>query len=281
MAVCGLYQGDECVRIVRNTRSVQVPCTRNKCEQYTVKVPRQVTHQVPRTVPYTDYESRQKQVPYTVNRQEQRTRMETRKYTVPVPTTRTKLVPVTRKVPKTVYVNVTDWVPKTYNTTTLQTRERQVPVPYYVNVPEIKYRSVTEQVPVQRTKIQYQTVTKTVYDPQIRTRCLPETKIVTRQIPVYNVVPKPAPTCSGVTNSYYGDSNLSYNEGAFDAADLNINSQIYPMEYHDARGSVDLAHTADVGQTFPTYDAYAYGQSGIHGEVPCTTCESAQPQPYI
>ena len=71
----------------------------------------------------------------------------------------------------------------------------QVPVPYYVNVPETKYRTVTHQVPVPKTKIEMDTMTKTVYDTQVRTRCVPETKIVTKQIPVFNVVAKPAPPC--------------------------------------------------------------------------------------
>jgi len=102
-------------------KTVQVPCTRNSCKQYTVKVPLQVSEQVPRTVHYTDYESRAKQIPNTVNRQERRTRMETQKYQVPVTTTNTRMVPVTKKVPKTVYVDVTTNVPQQYTTTTMHT----------------------------------------------------------------------------------------------------------------------------------------------------------------
>merc|ERR1712212_1399549 len=77
----------------------------------------------------------------------------------------------------------------------METRERQVPVPYYVDVPETKYLTVTEQVPVQKSKVELDNVTKTVYEAQMRTRCVPQTKMVTKQIPVYNVVPKPAPPC--------------------------------------------------------------------------------------
>ena len=72
---------------------------------------------------------------------------------------------------------------------------KQVPVPYYINVPETKYRTVTEQVPVPKTKVRMDTVTKTVYDTQVRTRCVPETKMVSKQIPVFNVVARPAPPC--------------------------------------------------------------------------------------
>ena len=109
MAACGTTKPmpipdfeDDCVRVIRNMKTVTVPCTRNTLKQYTVKVPRQVSEQVPRTVQYTDYETRSKQVPYTVNRSEKRTRMETQKYTVPVPVTKTRTVPVTKKVPKTI-----------------------------------------------------------------------------------------------------------------------------------------------------------------------------------
>merc|ERR1712183_545025 len=128
----------------------------------------------------------------TVNRSERRTRIDTQKYQVPVTTSHTRMVPVTKKVPKTIYVDVTTQVPQNYTTTTMQTRERQVPVPYFVNIPETKYRTVTEQVPVQKTKIEMDTINKTVYDTKMRTRCVPETKMVSKQIPVYNVVARPA-----------------------------------------------------------------------------------------
>merc|ERR1719320_1381961 len=146
---------------------------------------------------------------------------------------------MTKKVPKTVYVNIITQVPKSYKKTTMQTKERQVPVPYFVNVPETKYRTVTEQVPVQKTKVQMDTVTKIVYDTKVRTRCVPETKIVTKQIPVYNLVPRPAPPCppsadcgssgelmGGINlTDDEGDGMLNNGEGAFDAAGANKDSQ--------------------------------------------------------
>jgi len=202
---------------------------------------------------------RSKQVPYTMNRSEKRTRMETQKYTVPVTTTNTRFVPVTKKVPKTVYVDVTENVPQKYTTTTMQTRERQVPVPYFVNVPETKYRTVTEQVPVQRTKVEMDTVTKTVYDTQVRTRCIPETKMVSKQIPVYNVVAKPAPPCPPDAdgnviddfNRIYkdGDGMLNYNEVAFDVADTNKDGVLSQEEYFNARAAGNLGNTAGISNT--------------------------------
>jgi len=203
MAACNIQlpnDCDDCVQVVRDMKTVQVPCTRNTYKKYTVKVPRQVTEQVPRTVAYTDYESRQKQVPYTVNRSEKRIRMQTEKYQVPV----------TKYVRKTV----------------METKERQVPVPYYVNVPETKYRTVTEQVPVQKTKVEVDKVVKTVYDTQVRTRCVPETKMVTKQIPVYNVVPKPAPPCPPDDGDH---------ARAFEAVDTNKDGVISFNEFVAAR----------------------------------------------
>merc|ERR1719410_3308646 len=85
---------DDCVQVVKTTKRVRVPCTRNTYKQYTVKVPRQVTETVPRNVSYTDYENRSKQVPYTVNRTEQRIRMDTQTYQVPVQKCTTKMVSV-------------------------------------------------------------------------------------------------------------------------------------------------------------------------------------------
>jgi len=260
MAACGFPQNEDCedcVKVVRNMKTVQVPCTRNTYKQYTVKIPRQVSHQVPRTISYTDYESRSKQVPYIVNRSEKRTRMETQKYTVPVTITKTRMVPVTKKVPKTVYVDVTTQVPQNYTTTTMQTRERQVPVPYFVNVPETKYRTVTEQVPVPKTKVRMDTVTKTVYDTRVRTRCVPETKMVSKQIPVFNVVARPAPPCppgadcGGNAMADFdhngGNSMMKYSEVPSYVQDTEQNGLPAQNEYQSTRATENLSNTASYG----------------------------------
>jgi len=219
MATCGAVQSsdcDDCVQVVRDTKTVQVPCTRNTYQKYTVNVPRQVTEQVPRTVTYTDYESRPKQVPYTVNRSEKRIRMQTETYQVPVT--------------------------KYYKKVVMETRERQVPVPYFVNVPETKYRTVTEQIPVQKSKVEMDQRVRTVYDTQTRTRCVPETKIVTKQIPVYNVVPKPAPPCPpgtdcGAAMSGEADYKMSENVRDFAAVDTNKDGVISYNEFTAARAA--------------------------------------------
>merc|ERR1719193_1875203 len=135
--------------------------------------------------------------------------------------------------------------------TVMETRERQVPVPYFVNVPETKYRTVTEQIPVQKSKVQMENVVKTVYDTQTRTRCVPETKIVSKQIPVYNVVAKPAPPCPPGTDCsgnaagdpQGGDYKMS-DEVAFNAADTNKDSQISFQEFSAAIPTAKLTQSA-------------------------------------
>jgi len=199
MAACGVNQNggdcEDCVQVVKTTKRVRVPCHRNTYKSYTVKVPRQVNEQVPRTVNYTDYETRTKQVPYTAMRPEQRVRVENQNYQVPVQKCVTKMVSVTRKVPRTIYVDVTTQVPKQESVTSMETRTRQVKIPYTVQVPETRYKTEQYQAPVQKSKVVYDNVTKTVYDTQVRTRCEPKVTYVTKEIPVYNVVARPAQPC--------------------------------------------------------------------------------------
>lgn len=216
MAACGNYGNlgqeencDDCVQVVKTTKRVRVPCTRNTYKQYTVKVPRNVTETVPRTVNYTDYESRSKQVPYQATRMETRYRNEAQQYQVPVTKTVTKKVSVTRKVPKTIYVDVVTQECRPSQVTEMQTRTRQVRIPYQAAVNETRYRTVNEQVPVQRSKTVYDKVNKTVYDTQVRTRCEPQTKYITKEVPVYNVIAKNAQPCGGQPCGPCGDSGAS------------------------------------------------------------------------
>merc|ERR1719150_2350448 len=185
---------EDCTQLVASTKRVSVPCTRNEYRQYTVKVPRQVTEQVPRTVQYTEMCTKDKVVTYTANRTETRYRDEQQCYTVNVPCKKTRMVTVTKKVPKTVYVDVTEQVPQEYTDMVAEQRTKSVRIPYQVTVPETRCKTVQEQVPVTKTRTEYDNVTRTVYDTQLRTQCVPVTKMVTKEIPVYNVVPKtPAP----------------------------------------------------------------------------------------
>merc|ERR1719476_368092 len=141
------------------------------------------------------------QVPYQCNKTETRMRTDQQTFQVPVQKTTTKMVSVTKKVPRTIYVDVTTQVPKQCTTTVMENRTKMVSipysvqVPYTVQVPVTKYRTETKQVPVQRQKTVTDNVTETVFDTQVRTRCEPKVTYVAREIPVYNVVAKPAAPC--------------------------------------------------------------------------------------
>merc|ERR1719195_1147189 len=178
-----------------STQKVTVPCTRNTYKQYTVKVPRVVREKVPRTVKYVDMEKRTKTVPYTTTRTETRYRSQCQTYKTPFTRPVTKMVSVKTKQPKTIYVDVVKQVPRTEMKTTMVSKTKNVRVPYQVNLKETKYSTVTEQVPVNKTKVVVENRVRTVMDTQVRTRCVPVTKMVTKQIPVYTVVAKPAGSC--------------------------------------------------------------------------------------
>merc|ERR1719336_2134950 len=181
----------DCVKVVQTTKKVQVPCTRNVYKTYKVKVPRQVTEVKPRTVNWVDMEDRQKPVTYTDYEMRNKIRYDKQSYQVPVQKLYTKMVPKTTKVPKTIYVDITKMVPTTGYRTEMQTRHRTVPVPYQVPVPVQKVKMETYKAPVNKSKVVYDKIQKTVYDTQIKTRCEPKTTMVTKTIPVFNVVPVP------------------------------------------------------------------------------------------
>merc|ERR1719427_1489008 len=114
----------DCFRVVRTTKHVTVPCTRNEYRRYKVKVPKQVNEQVARRVEYTDYETRERKEPFSVKRYETAYREEDQSYTIQVPKKVTKMVKVTRKVPKTVYVNVVVEEPREETIMVPETRTR-------------------------------------------------------------------------------------------------------------------------------------------------------------
>jgi len=263
MAACGNYGAnaadcEDCVQVVRTTKRVQVPCTRNTYRSYTVKVPRTVTENVPRQVEYTVMESRSKQVPYTVNRTETRYRDDVQTYQVPVQKSKTRMVNVTRKVPKTIYVDVVTQVPQQYNVTVMEDRQKQVRIPYTVNVPETKYRTEQFQVPMKKTKTVMDTRQKTVYDTQVRTKCVPETKMVSKEIPVYNVVARPSQPCPPGTDCSQnqggaaawsgGDASAATGlKAEYNALDTNNDGNIDFQEYSAARQGPATATGANYG----------------------------------
>jgi len=257
MAACGNYNNqapaedcEDCVQVVKTTRNVVIPCTRNTFQQYTVKVPRVVQERVGRQVSYTEMEARTRQVPYTVNRAEQRTRMEARSYSVPVQRTNTRMVSVTKKVPKTIYVDVVQKVPQQYTTTHMECRTKQVPVNYTVQVPETKYRTENYQAPVQKTKTVFDNVSKTVYDTQVRTRCVPVTRMVTKEVPVYNVVARPAAPCPPGMDCGVSPADTSDNASIYPPAGGNANAGAYAGSQFGGYGS----QAADYKSEFDSLD---------------------------
>merc|ERR1719297_120420 len=192
-----------------STQKVTVPCTRNVYKQYTQKVPRVVREKVPRTVKYVDMEKRTKTVPYTTTRTETRYRNDVQTYKEPFTHPVTKMVSVKTKQPKTIYVDVVKQVPRTEMKTTMVTKTKNVRVPYQVNLKETKYSTVTEQVPVNKTKVVVEDRVRTVMDTQVRTRCVPVTKMVTKNIPVYTVVAKPNPGCPPGTDCGSGMGGMA------------------------------------------------------------------------
>jgi hypothetical protein len=99
------------------------------------------------------------------------------------------MVCVTKKVPKTIYVDVTTQEPQQYTVVEQETRSRFVQIPYTVDVPETRTKIVNTQCPVEKVKVEYDNVPRTIYDTQIKTECRPVTKLITKQIPVYEYRP--------------------------------------------------------------------------------------------
>lgn len=266
--------------MVKTTKKVRVPCHRNTYKQYTVQVPRTVTERVPKTVNYTDYENRTKQVPYQCSKTETRTRTENQPYTVQVqvPRTTTKMVTVTKKVPKTIFVDVTTQVPKQCQTmvTETQTRNRLVTIPYTVQVPTTKYRTVNYKEPVQRTKTEMVCQTKTVYDTQVRTKCEPKMTWVTKEIPVYNVVAKPAAPCppEGCGPSVAPISGGGQYRSEFNALDLNNDGKLDYSEYAAARSG------GDGGQGYNQGSSGGYG-GGVAAPINPQPCGPCGPSPLV
>jgi len=104
-----------------------------------------------------------------------------------VTTYKTVTVPCTRNQYRTVNIKVPKQVPYTAYRPVTKFREvtKQMPKTIYVNV--------TENVPY--TTQEPYTAHKTIYIDQPKTTCTPVTKIVTRRIPVVNVVPQNPGPC--------------------------------------------------------------------------------------
>jgi len=124
-----------------------------------------------------------------VKRYETAFRNEDQPYTIQVPKKVTKMVKVTKKVPRTVYVNMVTEEPREEIIMVPETRTRRVKIPYQKEVIDQQYRTVKESVPVTKFRTEYDTVVKTIYEDAWRTKVVLVTKMVHKDIPVYEVVP--------------------------------------------------------------------------------------------
>merc|ERR1719229_1800502 len=104
-----------------------------------------------------------------------------------VTTYKTVAVPITRNKYRVVNYTVPQTVPYTDYQTVTRTRTVTKQVPKTILVPQQQMEPYQTTVPV--------TKTKTIMIPKSRTTCTPVTKMVTRTVPVVNVVPKPPPPC--------------------------------------------------------------------------------------
>merc|ERR1719233_1152818 len=98
-------------------------------------------NRVPKQVPYQDFQKCVRPVPYVTQREEVRYRNQTQSYTTLVPRMTTKMMPVTRRVPKTVYINEVTTVPMWETAMVPEIRQRSVRIPYKVQIPQTTYRN--------------------------------------------------------------------------------------------------------------------------------------------
>jgi len=248
--------GDDCVQVIRTMKRVVVPCKRNVIQNVTVQVPRVVVNRIPKQMPYQDLERRVRSIPYITQKEEVRYTNTNQSHTVMVPKLRTKMVPVTRLVPKTVFVNEITTVPRQERIMVPETRQRNVRIPYKVQIPETKYRNETYQIPVTKYKTVFENVPKTIYEPRTKQQCTTVTKMVTKDIPVYSAIPKAPQSCPSYP---VGQSTLS------EAANTNYRGMLN-LGYANAGGASVLQESAAAG------GSHNVGYQSAQAPVP-------QPQP--
>jgi len=197
---------EDCVETRVHYKTIQVPCKKPYYTTEYHQVPKQVSRKVSKQVPYTDYEVRTKKEPYTIMTAETRYKNECQTYQVPVTKTDVIMVPVTRKVPKTIFVDQTFQEKREVKKTVMEPRQRTITVPHTVQVPQTKYRDVNFKVPVQRFRTEYDTQTETVYTSVPRQVCRERQIMVTKRIPVTTVHARPSRPCPPGVPCYRPDN---------------------------------------------------------------------------
>jgi len=186
----GQVCGNECFDIVKSSQTYTVPCTKQVREIYTVQVPKTKAVTVNKQVPYIDYETKTKRVPYRYVDRQTVTRNVPTCRTIPMIKNVCTSVPsrrrgfgfgrqcyVKKKCPRTVYVRQR----------CCQQRS------FCQSIPRIGWKSVEENVPVQKFRNETEVKYKTEKVPERRVRTRTVTKMVNKTVPVYNVVKKPDP----------------------------------------------------------------------------------------
>jgi len=186
----GQVCGNECFDIVKSSQTYTLPCTRQVNEVYTVKVPKTKAVTVNKQIPYIDYETKTKQVPYQYVDRQTVTRNVPTCRTVPMIKNVCTSVPakrrgfgfgrqcyVKKKCPRTVYV-----------------RQRCCEQRKFCqSIPRLGWKSVQENVPVQKFRNETEVKYKTEEVPERRVRTRTITKMINKTVPVYNVIRKPQP----------------------------------------------------------------------------------------
>merc|ERR1719150_998518 len=87
-------------------------------------------------------------------------------------------------------VDVVKMKPTKVMKTDMITKQKTVRIPYSVPIKENKVKTVTYMQPVNKTKVVMEDRVRTVIDTKVKTKCVPVTKMVTKEIPMFTVVPK-------------------------------------------------------------------------------------------
>jgi len=261
-------EDNDCFTVVRTSKHMEIPCTRNEYRRYKVSVPKTVHERVPRRVQYTDFETREREEPYTVKRCETAYRDEEQPYTVQVPKKVTRMVKVTKKVPKTVYVDVVTEEPQESTVMVPETRTRKVKVPYQKEVIDQKYRKVKENVPVTKYRTEFDTVSKTIYEDAWRTKVVPVTKIIRKEIPVYNVVPTgDCGNCeqiqSGVATNANEENPATTEQEPTYKSDIEQNSEVQQPQPTPAQYNNTNINPGQSYQAIPQYEQASAAPSRV------------------
>jgi len=280
----GQCTNNECFDIVKSQKTYTVPCTKNVREAYTVKVPKIKAVTVNKQVPYMEYEPRIKHVPYQY--------LDYRPVVQNVPTCRSfparntcgrpvrsacrsvarrpriaRAFNVRRKCPRTAYIKKSCYQPRQF----------------CQSIPRTGWRTVQENVPVQKFRTQTELQYRTEEVPEVRYRTRPVTKMVKKTIPVYNIVPKPPATPGKerilqtmrapeekpvlpAATTYRGAVHTPFVPAY--VADVNSDSRIYRAEYPVSRETGDLNYSRYAGSGVPGNDGRLHTGYGTYTRNP-------------